>query len=568
MLAFQFALFQMCRVRGASCGAGKWESVSDTCSLCNGGNQTQSCTTCSAGKWSNGTGLTADAECELCPNGKYSDVRGLTHKTQCNNCPVGYSGAKFGVLTPLGATYCVSNKPTVVADGVRWINDRFSRFKTIPVYVGQSVFTTGVTFSLLYDPNNSFTVDTFTGEVMFKAMPKHDEQNRYMFTIQSQNVLGNRFVSNVTVHVCGPFETSESQCSENTALIIAKRTSDARKSGFVERTISGDVQAKLPLRSVNPCGKDKLSQMKVRLSVLIEVNPSNINVWCKGERNVKARRLRHDTLHRRLNDMTYTFEYTVVIPGDPSVVESVTVQLNAHETWEDSIAAATGEDAGDIAIVSVKVAIESAPAHRTKTYHSKYTRASRVYRGLRFPIPEGLGMLGEGTVSGTLYLNTEAPMHVHVTNVPSPGVRGCTPLVSFYTQVLDHLLSTLPYSVRQYTSSTGDQQELEGLRVDIENAQKDLHSVKVFCGDLSKALKIRRNVYHAYTSAWASMRFGSGTLSKYGHSVSKRKLSSQHWLAAFTIPNAPTESVTHSDIVKQVLRASETNADVLVEILR
>lgn len=66
-------------------------------------------------------------------------------------------------------------------------------------------------------------------------------------------------------------------------------------------------------------------------------------------------------------------------------------------------------------------------------------------------------------------------------------------------------------------SNTGDQSELEGLRTDIENAQKDVHSVGVFCGDVAKALKLRRDIYHSYTSAWAAMKFGSGKLPVFRH---------------------------------------------------
>lgn len=529
---------------GTSCDAGTWEQLANTCSLCTfGDGPAPTCNECSAGKWSDATGITSDAECSLCPSGTFSAQTGLTSSTQCETCPTGYQGAKLGAAVDEGATYCISSTPAATAAAAAWIDNRFGHFKTRSVYSAKDTFADGATFRLVSNPGSAFAIDASTGEVKITAMPTYENKAVYQLRVESEDALGNKAVANVTVNVCESYKTAESQCAEAVRPKIAKHLSDARKLGYMEKKLEGTVAVNSVL---NPCAQADLSRMKTKLSVLLEIAQENIEVYCKASSAAPTRRR---LMQRRLTVTTYTIAYSIIVPGDPVFISSVDVELNDQSTWQESVAAATGEDASDVAILSISVGQAITPNARSDLFHVKYKRASKVYRGLTFPITADLDMLGEGTQTGTLFLNPGAPMPVHVTNLPTSGVTGCHPLQSFYIEVRDKLIATLPYAIEQFSANTGDQEELEGLRRDIENAQKDVHSVSVFCGDLAKVLKIRRNTYHAYTSAWAALSFGTGKLSKFGHGVLKSRRPS------------------HIDIVKHVGRLHETHPDVLLEIL-
>ena len=172
-------------------------------------------------------------------------------------------------------------------------------------------------------------------------------------------------------------------------------------------------------------------------------------------------------------------------------------------------------------------------------------------------------MTGEGGQEGALattYGGT--PLSVKVINLPAVGVHGCQPLVSFYTQVRDKLITTLPYAIKKYETNAGSQSELERIRADVETAQRDAHSVSVFCGDLAKILKIRREVYTAYTSAWADMNMGSGKLAKFRHGTSllNQKHKARKLLSTF--------KQTHIDIIRHAVHSSEHAAEVVIELLK
>ena len=62
---------------GTKCPAGQYSDASD---------MTQ-CKSCSAGKWSNQPGLTADSECTSCIAGRYSNLDARTKPEDCILCP-------------------------------------------------------------------------------------------------------------------------------------------------------------------------------------------------------------------------------------------------------------------------------------------------------------------------------------------------------------------------------------------------------------------------------------------------------------------------------------------------
>ena len=212
---------------------------------------------------------------------------------------------------------------------------------------------------------------------------------------------------------------------------------------------------------------------------------------------------------------------------------------------------------------------EDATAARAAAYHNDFSYVAKTFRGLTFKhggeaagaeVVTGLSQLkvASAVVDGPYSVKLEVDkkedddtagydMLVTVENLPTTGVTGCQPLSSFYTQVRDKLVATLPYAIEQMEENTGDQQELEGIRKDIEKAQKDVHAIEVFCGDLANMLRIRRNVYHAYTSAWGQIQLGDGTLSK-------RRLRASE--------------VSHEQVIKRALRQMEHEPEVALQLLR
>ena len=221
-----------------------------------------------------------------------------------------------------------------------------------------------------------------------------------------------------------------------------------------------------------------------------------------------------------------------------------------------------------------------APISRASEYHSDYKRVSDAFRNLHFPIGGDAAGVGEqvddmshlesvasnvddkykgkleiahgyptSIYAGASHNNQDVTMYVEVVNLPADGVVGCEPLESFYTEVRESLTNQLSYAIDMFEDNTGDQEEIEGLRTDIENAQKDVHAIQVFCGDLANMLRIRRNVYHAYTSAWGQIKFGDGTLAK-------RRL------------RATEESeITHREVVKRALKNIDHEPEVRVALL-
>ena len=215
------------------------------------------------------------------------------------------------------------------------------------------------------------------------------------------------------------------------------------------------------------------------------------------------------------------------------------------------------------------------PGARADEYHDDFADVSKVFRGLRFAYNnESVGSIiadtGSSPTKGLEVVKSDGrpyevkltldavdngvnEMSVNVMNLPTDGVTGCQPLASFYTEVRDKLVSTLPYSIDQMEENTGDQQELEGVRRDIENAQLDVHAIEVFCGDLANMLRIRRNVYHAYTSAWGQIEFGDGTLPR------RRMLQAGSRI---------TLQANHEDVLRYALKQMEHEPDVALALLR
>ena len=215
---------------------------------------------------------------------------------------------------------------------------------------------------------------------------------------------------------------------------------------------------------------------------------------------------------------------------------------------------------GLVALTAGSALADTDPSTRADSYHTEYSEVANAFRGLDFPSTE------IATVPGTTLTvdsfvapykvsltltdvngDEDVNMSVQVQNLPTDDVTGCQPLSSFYTEVRDKLVETLPYAIEQMESNTGDQQEIEGLRQDIEKAQKDVHNIEVFCGDLANMLRIRRNVYHAYTSAWGQIQFGDGTMPA-------RRLRSS--------------GITHQQVIKRALSQMEHEPEVVVKLLQ
>ena len=95
-----------CGYNRSSCPAGRYANSS-----------TQRCEGCSAGKWSNKTGLTDDSQCQgRCPAGKGSTLMGLAADSSCETCPPGryaHNGT-LGCQGCSGGTW--SNQTGLVAD--------------------------------------------------------------------------------------------------------------------------------------------------------------------------------------------------------------------------------------------------------------------------------------------------------------------------------------------------------------------------------------------------------------------------------------------------------------------
>jgi hypothetical protein len=78
-------------------------SASTICTSCptgtySGENDDTNCFgSCSAGKYSDETGLSSDAQCKDCSLGKYSDQTGLGSDNDCKACPVGQHSNQTGV---------------------------------------------------------------------------------------------------------------------------------------------------------------------------------------------------------------------------------------------------------------------------------------------------------------------------------------------------------------------------------------------------------------------------------------------------------------------------------------
>ena len=136
---------------------------------------------------------------------------------------------------------------------------------------------------------------------------------------------------------------------------------------------------------------------------------------------------------------------------------------------------------------------------------------------------------------------------VSVSTPATNGVFGCAQIIPYYTSVRDGLVSSIAGALRSVDDNTGTQQDLNALRISVEEAQKNTHNVVEFCNDLAASVRINRNTFHAYTSAWANIKFGDGTLSK------ARMLRAAE--------------ITHQDVVVNALKSIEHEPEVVLALL-
>lgn len=450
-------------------------------------------------------------------------------------------------------------QPVITSSETTYANDRWGTWSRDAVYTATaeddpSDHTSNCcVFSLVDSP--AVRIDASTGAVHLVAQPLFTD-SPVVFTVKATDGAGNSVTEQVNVNVCQPFHTAESQCTTN----VAAAAEASAKSKDAEATPLAAVQFEAVFTSdtsiAEAQSKDFKTTLEAQLAAKVGVPASAVTV------DVRATVLRrHLSNSRRLVSTTYELDGTVeTFEGDaPGLVDSILTPSTLIET----IAETSGLAVEDVALLDVQSSVAAHPAFRASTYHGGYKRVAKVFRQLAFPIPEGLSMTGEGGQDGALattYGGT--PLSVKVINLPAVGVHGCQPLVSFYTQVRDKLISTLPYAIKQYETNAGSQSELERIRTDIETAQRDAHSVSVFCGDLGRILKIRREVYNAYTSAWADMNMGSGKLAKFRHGTSllNQKHKARKLLSAF--------KQTHGDIVRHAVHSSEHAVEVVIELLK
>ena len=408
--------------------------------------------------------------------------------------PIGYK-----VLLGANETYTlVKSTVTFLSENKAYVNHLFVDWPTTPVYVAHVSHANGSVTYALETPNDMFTMNTTTGAVSMNHMPVHDVQHAYSFTVRATDEAGNDAALQVSLSVCPPFHTASTKCLHNELPNIRQQQVTARIQGhYINSDINGEIHVVSTETNVK-CSDAESDQFELYLAQIMYVPPEDvILVDCKVDSATGA----------------LVLTSTIATHADHEHINKITRDLQNKHIMKRVVAAATGLSFLRLHVLATSGAVMSHPSTRANYYHQRYRRVSDIYRMLSFPITPNLDMKGVGTTSGALVISADTPpMLVHVSHLPTPGVTGCKPLLSFYTHVRDRLVDTLPYAVKQFEINTGNQVQLETLRMDIEIAQKDVHSVQVFCGDLAQVLKVRRNVFHAYTSAWADMKFGDGTL--------------------------------------------------------
>jgi len=88
---------------------------------------------------------------------------------------------------------------------------------------------------------------------------------------------------------------------------------------------------------------------------------------------------------------------------------------------------------------------------------------------------------------------------------PSAGVIGCAQSVVWYNSARDHIVGTVAAAVNAKSTSIGENYDLEQLQQDAARAISDATQVASLCSELQTSLRIKRNTYHAYNSAWSDM---------------------------------------------------------------
>jgi len=423
------------------------------------------------------------------------------HLMQEPMVPIGYKvllGANE-TYTLVKSTHAASNATvTFLSENKAYVNHLFVDWPTTPVYVAHVSHANGSVTYALETPNDMFTMNTTTGAVSMNHMPVHDVQHAYSFTVRATDEAGNDAALQVSLSVCPPFHTASTKCLHNELPNIRQQQVTARIQGhYINSDINGEIHVVSTETNVK-CSDAESDQFELYLAQIMYVPPEDvILVDCKVDSATGA----------------LVLTSTIATHADHEHINKITRDLQNKHIMKRVVAAATGLSFLRLHVLATSGAVMSHPSSRANYYHQRYRRVSDIYRMLSFPITPNLDMKGVGTTSGALVISADTPpMLVHVSHLPTPGVTGCKPLLSFYTHVRDRLVDTLPYAVKQFEINTGNQVQLETLRRDIEIAQKDVHSVQVFCGDLAQVLKVRRNVFHAYTSAWADMKFGDGTL--------------------------------------------------------
>ena len=200
----------------------------------------------------------------------------------------------------------------------------------------------------------------------------------------------------------------------------------------------------------------------------------------------------------------------------------------------------------------------AAPATQATNYHTVYETVANAYRDVdltdssklvgAFCLGESTAVTSTAAAPGTGTCGDDEDMITVTVSTPAAAdVLGCAQLVPYYTSVRDGLVGSIAGALRAVDDNTGTQADLEGLRTSVEEAQKNAHAIEEFCEDLSASLRIHRNTFHAYTSAWANIRFGDGTLSK------ARMLRAA--------------DITHQDVVVNALKSIEHEPEVVLALL-
>jgi len=386
-----------------------------------------------------------------------------------------------------------------------YVEHLFVHWSTTAIYKAHAWYQNGeedpypVSYSLLDSPD--FRINARSGDVFIDTMPAHDTRAQYNFTVRATDTAGNSTANEVTFQVCEPFHTSDSQCTHDELPAVEQQQEAAKLDGhYVAASVNGKVEFTTVGNTV-ACQDIDAERFEMYIARTLGVPPQNvIQVECRGP---------------QADSVTLTLDFTLTTNSNKHQLSQIADGVQNHANMRNSLAAGTGLPPATIHIESTGGAVLSHPSHRADYYHTRYRRVSNVWRKLTFPIPDDIGMTGVGTREGELVVSPDKPiLKVQVKHLPTEGVTGCRPLMSFYGLVRDKLVSTLDHAVKVYERNTGDQEELEGLRTDIETAQKDMYSLTVFCGDLAALLRVRRKVFHAYTSAWADMKFGNGELKK------------------------------------------------------